>query len=244
VLDLIAVGELMLDVQAPPLVAGGRVHAPIALRPGGAPVNAALAAAAEGAQVLVVGRVGADASGRMLREALAAAGIGAQLAEDAALPTGTFVEAGDTVAADRGANAALAPTDLPPLLEAHAVLVSPYAPAAVAAAVAERARAEWVVAPDGNAWIANAPPARPYRLVCVTAGPDGATATLDGVTEHRKPAERVAGLATGAGDAFSAGLLLGLVRGHTLGEALELACALGLRAARTRAAAGTASAAP
>src|SRR5436853_596484 len=73
-------------------------------------------------------------------------------------------------------------------------------------------------------------------------GPDGATATLDGGTEHRVPLERVEGLATGAGDAFAAGLLLGLTRGLRPGDALELGCRLGLSAARTRARAGTASA--
>jgi ribokinase len=234
--DLIAVGELMLDVSAPPLAAGRTVHAPIAVRAGGAPVNAALAAAAEGADVLVVGRVGADPAGGLLREALRAAGVAATLAVDPRLPTGTFLEAGDSLAADRGANAALAPDDLPEQLEARAVLVSPYAPEAVAAAVIARAEAAWIAAPGGNAWIADAPPPADtaYRLVCVTRGPDGATATLDGVSESRVPAERVDGRATGAGDAFAAGLLLGLVRGLALGDALELGCALGLRAARGR----------
>jgi sugar/nucleoside kinase (ribokinase family) len=230
--DLIAIGELMLDVQAPPLVAGEAVHAPIRVRVGGAPVNAALAARSIGATAAVVGRVGADAAGRILRDELAAAGVEALLVEDPSLPTGTFLEAGDAVAADRGASAALVPDDLPERLEARVVLVSPYAPDAVARAAVERAEAEWVLAPGGNAFVGHDRPDGEYRLVCVTSGPDGATAWLDGVEEHRRPAERVDGRATGAGDALAAGLLLALARGLTLGAALELGCALGLDAAR------------
>jgi sugar/nucleoside kinase (ribokinase family) len=242
VTDLIAIGELMLDLRAPPLVPGASIHAPLELRAGGSPVNAALAAAAEGARALVIGRIGRDPAGRLVRDSLRSAGVEALLAEDPLLATGTFLEAGDAVVAHRGANAALAPADLPALLEARALLVSAYAPPAVAEAAVARAVAEWVAGPGGNAFIGDEPPAEPYRLVCVTHGPDGATATLDGVTEHRPAPGRVEGRATGAGDAFAAGLLLGLVRGLTLGDALELGCRLGFSAARTRSRAGTASA--
>src|SRR3954452_4269629 len=98
----------MLDVEAPALVAGGAVHGSVRVRAGGAPVNAAFAARSLGASAAVVGRVGADAAGRLIRDELETAGIEGWLVEDRDLPTGTFLEAGDAVAADRGASAALA----------------------------------------------------------------------------------------------------------------------------------------
>jgi ribokinase len=242
VTDLIAVGDVMLDLQAPALVQGVAVHAPIDVRAGGSAVNAALAAASEGGRAVTIGRVGADAAARIVRAALDEAGVTALLAEDPLLSTGTFLEAGEAIAADRGANAALVPADLPERLEARALLVSEYTPDEVARAAVERTTADWIVGPGGNAFIGNSLPREHYRLVCVTRGADGATATLDGVTEHRVPQARVEGRATGAGDAFAAGLLLALTRGASLGDALELGCRLGLSAARRRSRAGTASA--
>jgi sugar/nucleoside kinase (ribokinase family) len=49
-LDLIAVGDVMLDGALPAPVAGDRVHGRIELRAGGSAVNAALAAARLGAR--------------------------------------------------------------------------------------------------------------------------------------------------------------------------------------------------
>ncbi|MGH3002047.1 MAG: PfkB family carbohydrate kinase [Gaiellaceae bacterium] len=232
--DLVAIGEIMLDVEAPPLVDGAAVHGAVRVRAGGTAVNAALAARAIGASAAVVGRIGADAAGRIVREELAAAGVEAWLVEDPALPTGTFLEAGEAVAADRGASGALAPGDLPERIEAGVVIVSVYAPEPVARAAVRQAEAEWVLGPCGNAYVGPERPTNGYRLVCVTAGPEGATAWLDGAEEHRRPDERVPGRATGAGDALAAGLLLGLGRGLPLGDALELGCELGLAAARRR----------
>jgi sugar/nucleoside kinase (ribokinase family) len=151
--DLIAVGEVLVDVSAPALVAGRAVHAPVRLRAGGTPVNAALAARSLGATVTVVGRVGDDFAAGAIRSALEAAGIEAALAADPEAATGTFVEAGEgaakAVVTDRGASARLAPGDVPERLTAGAVLVSGYAllqedtaPAAGAAIV--RADAPWV----------------------------------------------------------------------------------------------------
>jgi sugar/nucleoside kinase (ribokinase family) len=242
VTDLITVGELMLDLQAPALLAGAAIHAPIDVRAGGSPVNAALAAAGEGARATVIGRIGRDGAGRLLREALREAGVEALLAEDMSLPTGTFLEAGDAIVADRGANVAFCADDLPARLAARAVLVSEYTPEAVARAAVDRASADWIVGPGGNAYIGTATPTAPYRLVCVTHGGDGATATLDGVTASCAPPERLDGSATGAGDAFAAGLLLGLTRSLSLADALALGCRLGFSAARRRSRAGTASA--
>ena len=145
--DLIAVGDVMLDGALPAPVVGGRVHGRIELRPGGSAANAALAAARLGARVAVVGRIGADATGRLVADGLAAAGVEPLLARDDEVPTGCVVVVGGTsVVADPGASARLAPGDLPETLEANAVLVSGYSllqpgPEAAARAALERARA-------------------------------------------------------------------------------------------------------
>jgi ribokinase len=125
--DVIAVGELMLDVIVPPLHAARAVHDGISVRAGGVPVNAALAAARDGATAAVVGRVGDDPAAAAVERALSTAGVTPLLAVDRERSTGTFVQSGDAIVADRGANAALAPADVPASLEAHCVLVSGYA---------------------------------------------------------------------------------------------------------------------
>jgi sugar/nucleoside kinase (ribokinase family) len=156
-LDLIAVGDVMLDGALPAPVAGGWVHGRIELRAGGSAANAALAAARLGARVAVVGRVGADASGRLVTDTLAAAGVEPLLAVDEAVPTGSVIVVGGTsVVADPGASARLVPGDLPEPLAARAVLVSGYSllqagPEAAARAALERARADWLAVDAASA---------------------------------------------------------------------------------------------
>jgi len=127
--DLVAVGEVLLDVTLPAFAPGEIRHGPVHVRAGGTAVNAALAAAAGGARAAVVGRVGPDAAGEAIRAQLRAAGVEALLATDASRPTGAFVEAAGegprTIVADRGASDALAVEDLPPVA-AHGTLVSGY----------------------------------------------------------------------------------------------------------------------
>jgi sugar/nucleoside kinase (ribokinase family) len=129
---LVAVGDVMIDVvcaETPPV--GSRVHAEVSVRAGGSAVNAAMCAAAAGAQASVCGRIGADPAGNLISAALAAHGIEAHLARDQDLPTGAAValRAGETasIVADRGANARLSPADVPDQLEADALLVSGFA---------------------------------------------------------------------------------------------------------------------
>src|SRR5437870_6342597 len=114
----------MLDGSLPAPIAGSRVHGRIELRPGGSAANAALAAARLGARAAVVGRVGADAAGRLVADELAAAGVEPLLARDEQVRTGCVVVVGDTsIVADPGASARLLARDLPETLEASAVLV-------------------------------------------------------------------------------------------------------------------------
>jgi sugar/nucleoside kinase (ribokinase family) len=126
--DLACVGELMVDVHvgAPMPPPGGRAHGGITLLPGGSAVTAALAARRAGGTVLVVGRVGDDAGGRLLVDALAQHGVETHVARTPAAPTGICVYAGGAVAAERGANRGVRPQDLPAVLAAGAVLVSGY----------------------------------------------------------------------------------------------------------------------
>ena len=147
----------MLDGALPAPVQGRRVHGRIELRAGGSAANAALAAVRLGARAAVVGRVGADAAGRLVTDDLAAAGVEVLLARDDDAPTGSVVLLGGTaIVADPGASALLAPEDVPAPLEAGTVLVSGYSllqpgsePAARAAIA--RARTTWLAVDAASA---------------------------------------------------------------------------------------------
>ncbi len=154
-MDLICVGDVMLDVRvdAGELARGGDVHGRVALQPGGTSANAAVWAAESGAETRVHGRVGADVVGRLLRTELEVRGVEAALVDDVDAPSGTMLvvfEAGErSMVADRGANARLAPSDLPSELEAGAVLVSGYLLLQEGAREAgleaiRRSRAQWI----------------------------------------------------------------------------------------------------
>jgi sugar/nucleoside kinase (ribokinase family) len=154
-MDLICVGDVMLDVRvdAGELAREGDVHGRVGLQPGGTSANAAVWAAASGASTRVHGRVGADLVGRLLRTELEVRGVEAALVDDTDAPSGTMLvvfEAGErSMVADRGANARLVPADLPPTLEAGAVLVSGYLLLQEGAREAgreaiRRSRAEWI----------------------------------------------------------------------------------------------------
>src|SRR5207244_10142269 len=133
-----AVGDLMLDVA----VSGAGHASSIQVRPGGGAANAAVWAAACGAEAAVLGRVGDDLAGRALGAALEERGVEARLTVDDGLLTGTFALVDGGLYADRGANAG--DWLLPDRLEADAVLVSSYLDEEVALAALERARGPWI----------------------------------------------------------------------------------------------------
>jgi sugar/nucleoside kinase (ribokinase family) len=156
--DLIAVGDVMIDVvvTSDALARGGHVSGQARIAPGGSAANAAVWARAAGASAAVVGRVGDDFAGRALKAALEERGVEALLAVDNDAPTGAVLSLGETIVAERGANARLAPVDLPDRLEAGSVLVSGYAllhqdtePAARAAL--DRADSSWVAVDGASA---------------------------------------------------------------------------------------------
>ncbi len=131
-MDLVCVGDVMLDIRvdAETLKRGGDVHGRVLMQPGGTSANAAVWARWAGATAAVLGRVGDDLQGRTLRQTLAEQGVEPSLTVDPEAPTGTMLvvhEPGErSMVADRGANARLAPEDLPVSVEAEAVLVSGY----------------------------------------------------------------------------------------------------------------------
>jgi sugar/nucleoside kinase (ribokinase family) len=160
--DVVTVGDVMLDVRvdADALEEGGDVHGRVLVRPGGSASNAAVWAAHVGARTRVHGRVGMDTAGALIRDELVRRGVEPALVPDATADTGTMLvvhEPGErSMVADRGANALLAPSDLPARIEATAVLVSGYAllfeptfPAAKAALDRTVAR---FVAVDAASW--------------------------------------------------------------------------------------------
>jgi sugar/nucleoside kinase (ribokinase family) len=234
--EFVAVGEVLVDVTAPDLVPGSVVHAPVAIRPGGTPINAAFAAAALGAHATVVGRVGDDFAGAAIRDALAAAGIEALLAVDPAEPTGVFVEAGGGIVTGRGASANLSPGDIPDPLAADAVLVSGYSAAAPA-----RVDARWygatgpLPAPGANVAVVSSAEAAGvpeeavrelaarHEIACVTLGAAGAIAASADRVARTAPESPAPEEWTGAGDAFAAAFLVALARGAALDEALDAA---------------------
>jgi ribokinase len=233
----LAVGELLVDVIA----AGAGHGAHIRVRPAGSAFNAAVAAAAAGADVAVIGTVGDDAAGRMIVGELEARGIGVEV-RVADGPTGTFLLVEEQVRVDRGVGHELV---LPERLAADVVLVSGYVPAAAEALA--RAGADWIaldaarldqLPAGGNAVIANEDAARRLtglepedaaralseqrRLACVTLGARGAIAVMGDRVERAAPT----GPATdgpGSGDVFAATLLVALARGDDLAVALARA---------------------
>ncbi len=141
-----AVGDALLDLV---LSRGPTSHsAQIRMRAGGTAANASAWAAAAGATARCVGRVGDDAAALALRAALESRGVEARLATDPSRPTGAVALLDGELAVDRGASAALEPSDLAGLLEADALLVSGYLlfhddSAATGLAALAGARASW-----------------------------------------------------------------------------------------------------
>ncbi len=168
---------------------GTRLHGPVQIRLGGSAPTVAGWAAAAGASASVVGRVGDDAAGRTVAEAIRAAGVRPVLAVDSERPTGTVLALGSggarRIIADRGANAALAPDDVPRPLDGPALFVSGYAllhadTEAAGRAALERARGDWVAVDVASAaLVARCGAERVLELA------DGATVLLANEDEAR-----------------------------------------------------------
>jgi sugar/nucleoside kinase (ribokinase family) len=118
---VVVVGDLMTDTVAhatAPLARGSDTPATVNILGGGSGANVAAWLAVDGGEVAFVGRRGADIAGRNRDMELMGYGVDARLVMDPDRPTGTCVvmitHKGDhTMLSDPGANAALAPDDLP-----------------------------------------------------------------------------------------------------------------------------------
>jgi ribokinase len=242
--ELTVVGSINLDLVARverlprpgETVGGGR----LARYPGGKGANQAVAAARLGARVRMVGAVGDDAFGDEALSGLRAAGVELELERvgDTGVALIYVDDGGETeIVVAPGANLLVTPRPV-----GGAVLCQLEIPNEVVLAAARSA-----------SFVAlNAAPARPIdlepdllvvnrlehdvvsagRLVAVTYGAEGA-ALFEGGRElaRAEPPLVTAVDGTGAGDAFTACLVVSLLEGRRAEESLRRACAAGALAA-------------
>ena len=248
---LTVVGSINLDL----VVRGVRLPRPgetvtgasFSRGPGGKGANQAVAAARLGAEVRMVGCVGSDAFAAEALAGLREADVKDRwLPKDA--PTGvaliTVDVAGDTtIVVAPGANAELRPDELS-LLPDEAVLCQQEIPAETVARAAELAPRFFLNAaparedaPDAELTIVNrlelkALGERRGGLVCLTLGAEGAVLLEDGSEIARaEPPPVTAVDGTGAGDAFTACLVVSLLEERDREEALRRASIAGALAA-------------
>jgi sugar/nucleoside kinase (ribokinase family) len=233
----VAVGDVMVDVVADRRPASGeRAHGTVRLRAGGSAVNAALVARELGAEVQVVGRIGDDAGGDLVVSTIERHGVDAFLARDRELPTGTAVALGDSVVADRGANARLSERDLPSPLQGDALLVSGFALFQDGSHDAARSALQHF---DGSWTAVDLASPRLARLdfaARVVFATKDEAAAVPGLAERFEIVclkDDYGVLRTspfGAGDAFAAAFLVAVASGAELDDALDRARAAGARA--------------
>ncbi|MCA3254281.1 MAG: ribokinase [Alphaproteobacteria bacterium] len=254
---LAVVGSINLDLvaTAATLPAPGEtvVGATLAQHPGGKGANQALAARRLGAEVRLIGRVGADAHADAALALLRADGVDlAGVAVDPAHPTGVALIAVDAkgenlIVVASGANAAVTPASLPDLGE-DGLLCQLELPAETVAAAVARARgfvalnlapagilpepalrrADLIVVNEGEAAAVGPGLHMLPGLVAVTLGARGARLFRDGdLIAEALPPPVTAIDATGAGDAFVGALTVALLEGRLPAAALGFACAAG-----------------
>ncbi|MDO9222559.1 MAG: ribokinase [Caulobacter sp.] len=251
------VGSINLDfvATAATLPAPGETvtGATLATHPGGKGANQALAARRLGAEVRMVGRVGADAMADQALALLKAGGVDLSgVAVDPAAPTGVAligVDAGgeNQIIVTPGANAAFTP-DLLPAVIAGALICQMELPAETVAAAVARAtgfvcvnlapaldvpdsvlrRADLIVVNEGEAEVYGKRLHGLSGLVAITWGSRGAGLFRDGARlATAEPPEVDVVDTTGAGDTFVGALTLALLEGMDQHEALAFACAAG-----------------
>ena len=225
----------------------------LARQPGGKGANQAVAAARLGARVRMIGAVGTDALGAYLRTTIAGAGVDVSGVQDAPGDSGTAL----IVVDDDGENSIVVCPEANLRIDASRVVVDPQT-AVLAQLEIEDAVIERAIAQTTGFVAINAAPARPFSapimeradlfivneheyellpalrnaaLVAVTLGADGARLLQRGTVVARASGRRADVRSTvGAGDAFSAALTLGLLRGDEPAIALARACDVGAAA--------------
>ena len=252
------VGSINLDFVAtgPTLPEPGETvtGATLAIHPGGKGANQALAARRLGAEVRLIGRVGADAMADQALALLRADGVDLTgVAVEATAPTGAALIAVDAEGENQimvasGANAALTPAMLPEVIDDALICQLEVPLETVAAAVARATgfvcvnlapadlaiddavlrRADLLVVNEGEAGDYGRRLHGLPGLVAVTWGSRGAGLLRDGVrVATAEPPEVDAVDTTGAGDTFVGALVVAMLEGMTPAEALRFACAAG-----------------
>ncbi len=216
--------------------------------PGGKGANQAVGAARLGAVVTLIGCVGQDSFAHEALRWLEDTGVGLERIRRTRAPTGVALIVVDAAGENEivvvpGANFDLGPDDVV-FPEVDGVLCQQEIPAEAVERAAQTAPGRFFLnaaparsgAPEADLTIVNryekaALPDRP-GLVCVTSGAAGAVLLEDGEEVARAvppPIQAVDG--TGAGDAFTACLVVSLLEGRRREEALRRACVAGALAA-------------
>ena len=246
-LDFVATGDVL---PTPGVTVTG---ATLATHPGGKGANQALAARRLGAQVRMIGRVGADGMADQALDLLKAGGVDVSgVAVDPAAPTGVALIAVDAggenqITVAPGANAAFTPELLPAVIEG-ALICQMELPAATVAAALARAtgfvavnlapaldvedsvlrRADLIVVNEGEAEVYGKRLWGLAGVVAITWGSRGAGLFRDGARlATAEPPEVTVVDTTGAGDTFVAALTVALLEGMDQSAALTFACAAG-----------------
>ena len=259
---LAVIGSVNLDlvarVERLPVPGETVTGATFASYPGGKGANQALAARRLGAEVLLVARVGSDANAAPALALLQAGGVDLTAVKvDESAPTGVALIAVDDHAENHivvapGANACLAPTDIPESVLTDAVLCQLEVPVATLEQVAARAtgflamnlaparelpaavlaRADLLVVNEGEAAFYGASLHEARGFVAITYGGAGAALFRGGIEVARAAPPRITPVdTTGAGDAFTAALVVALLESQSPVDALRFACAAGAAAA-------------
>ncbi len=252
--------NLDLVARVPRLPVPGQTvtGATFASYPGGKGANQALAAARLGADVRLVARVGTDANAAAALALLHAGGVDlSAVAIDNVAPTGVALIAVDDLAENHivvapGANACLVPGDVPDGVLTGAVLCQLEVPVATLEHVAAKAggflamnlaparelpaavlaRADLLVVNEGEAEFYGSVLHTTRGHVAITYGGAGAALFRGGVEVARAMPPAITPIdTTGAGDAFTAALVVALLENQSPMAALRFACADGAAAA-------------
>ena len=259
-LTVIGSVNLDLVAQAERLPTPGETvtGATFASYPGGKGANQALAAQRLGATVALVARVGTDANAAAALALLEVGGVNlASIVRDAEAPTGVALIAVDArgenhIVVAPGANARLVPADIPTAALEGAVLCQLEVPVPTLEFVAAKAlgflglnlaparalplaiieRADLLVVNEGEAAFYGEALHACRGLVAITYGSRGAALFAQGREVARAVAPAITPVdTTGAGDAFTAGLVVALLEQKAPADALRFACAVGAAAA-------------
>ena len=216
--------------------------------PGGKGANQAVAAARLGAEVSMIGCVGADVFADDALAGLREAGVSLDGVRRVEEPTGvaliTVDAAGENeIVVAPGANLALRPEDVV-LPDVDGVLAQQEIPLEVVERAAELGRGRFYLnaaparheSPEADLTIVNRYELEALLgwrgLVCLTLGAEGAVLLEEGEEVARAEAPAVEAVdGTAAGDAFTACLVVSLLEGRSHDEALHRACAAGALAA-------------